>query len=511
MALAQIPVPDGGRRTLSLATDHAALAQRYDTIAYPAVPHSLTHPDRLATVATFLGMSPPAVSQCRVLEVGCSDGGNLIPMAAALPKARFVGCDLSPTALAKGRATIAALGLTNIALVEEDLAALAPAHGEFDYVIAHGVYSWVPATVRDGLFALAANRLASSGVMFVSLNALPGCRVRQATWEVLHWHVDHIADPRARLVAARELASLIGAGGKSLHDADEAMRAEFNAIAQSSDSELFHDTLAVPNDPVYFHEFAAHARRFGLAYLSEAELHTMSAAGLSPEARAFLSPLAPQAREQYLDFVRLRRFRQSLLRRNDAPIDTTVRSERLSAMHAAATTSLSRAASEGKVAELARGLDPAGGGDGPVRAVLDTLVQRAPAACPVATLREIVGNLTLTRPFETILTDAYVSDIIALHVHPPALATLPGERPIASPMARLEARTQEAMTSLLHTHVRIPDANARQLITLLDGTRDRAGLAAAMAGPAFGYQREAASRFVTHALAQFGRMALLVA
>lgn len=496
---------------MSISTDHAALAQRYDNIAYATLPHPLTHPDRLATVATFLGMNPPAVSTCRVLEVGCSDGRNIIPMAAGLPDARFVGCDLSPVALAKGRATIAALGLTNITLVEEDMAALAPAHGAFDYIIAHGVYSWVPAPVRDGLFALVGQRLSPSGVMFVSLNALPGCRVRQATWDVLHWHVDGIADPRARLVAARKLAALIGAGGKTLHEADDAMRAEFRAIAQSTDSELFHDTLAVPNEPVFFHEFAAHADRFGLSYLSEAELHTMSAVGLSPEARAMLSPLDPQAREQYLDFVRLRRFRQSLLRRKDSPLATTVRAERLNGMHVAASGSLLQSAADGKVADFARGLDPAGGGGGPIRDVLDALVQHAPAACSMATLREIVGQRALSRSLDGMLTDAYVSVLITLHMHPPALAAVAGERPIAGAMARLEAQTQEAVTNLLHTRVTIPDVNARRLLTMLDGTRDRSTLAAAMAGPAFGHQREMSGRFVEHALVQFGRMGLLVA
>ncbi len=496
---------------MSLASDPTALAARYDTVAYAALPHPLTHPDRLATVATFLGMNPPEVSHCRVLEVGCSDGGNLIPMAVTLPHAQLVGCDVSPIALARGRATIAALGLANITLVEEDVAALAPAHGAFDYVIAHGVYSWVPANVRDGLFALAAARLAPNGVMFVSFNAFPGCRVRQATWEVLRWHVDHIADPRARLVAARELATLIGAGGASQYEADEAMRAEFRAVAQSSDSELFHDTLAVPNDPVYFHEFAAHAGRFGFKYLAEAELHTMSPAGLSPEARGFLSALDPAAREQYLDFVRLRRFRQSLLRRSDAPIDATARSERLGRMHASASGALLRAAAAGKVAELARGLATATGGDGPVRAMLDMLVLHAPSACPVATLRQVIGDHPPARPLETILTDAYVSDLVNLHVQPPAIAAVAGERPIASPLARFEARTQEALTCLLHTRVRLPDANARQLVTLLDGTHDRASLAAAIAGPAFGYQRDVAGRFVAHALERFARMALLLA
>lgn len=496
---------------MSPDTINAALAARYDAIAYPASPHPLTHPDRLATVATFLGASPPEVAQCRVLEVGCNEGGNLIPMALALPSARFVGCDLSPLAIAAGQRTIAELGLTNITLVEEDLASLAPMHGMFDYIVAHGVYSWVPAHVRDGLFALARERMAPNGVMFVSFNALPGCRIRQVTWDVLHFHVDHIPDPRARLAAARELARIIGDGGKVLHEADETLRAEFRSIAQRPDSLLFHDDLAELNTPVYFHEFAAHAARFGLKYLAEAELRTMSAAGISAEARAFLSTLDPLAREQYLDFVRLRRFRQALLHRSDARFDMTTHAQRLGAMHCSADPSLQRSAAAGKLAELARELDPAHGGGGPVRALLEALLQRSPAACSVAELRATVGASTLARPFESILTDAYVAGIVILHVHPPALAKVAGQRPIASSLARLQARTPEDVTSLLHTRVQLPDANARRLLTLLDGTNDLPALAASMSGPAFGFDRNLAGAFVAHALEQFARLALLVA
>ena len=223
-----------------------------------------------------------------------------------LPSAQFVGCDLSARALDTGRRMIAELGLSNVTLVEEDLSTLSPSQGTFDYIIAHGVYSWVPASVRDALFALAGTRLSPNGVMFVSFNALPGCRVRQAAWEVLHAHVDHIEDPRVRLTEARRLARILADGGKVGHDADEAVRAEFRAIAQRSDSALCHDDLAVPNDPFYFRDFVAHAARFGLKYLAEADLHSMSAAGVSADARAFLSGLDPLSREQYLDFVRLR-------------------------------------------------------------------------------------------------------------------------------------------------------------------------------------------------------------
>ena len=496
---------------MTLATTNAAFAQRYDAIPYETVPHPLTHPDRLATVASFLGVASSSVAQARVLEVGCGDGANLIPMAAALPAASFVGCDLSPRAVAAGRATIAALGLTNIALVEEDLTSLAPAHGQFDYLIAHGVYSWVPPAVRDGLFALAATRLAPSGLMFVSFNALPGCRVRQTAWDVLHRHVDRLEDPRARLAAARELAALIGTGNRSFHEADDAVRAEFRAIAQSSDSELCHDTLAVPNDPVYFHDFTLHAARFGLRYLAEAELHSMSAVALSPEARAFVSKLDPAAREEYLDFVRLRRFRQSLLCRVDAPSDPAPLAARLDAMHVAADRPLLQAVANGKLPDVARQFDPAHGGGGPVRMLLEHIAQRAPAALPVNTLREWLTGQALPRPLEFLLTDAYVSNLVNLHLHPPAVVAAAGKLPVAGLLARFEAATRDDLTSLLHTRVQLPDPNARRLLALLDGTRDRAALATAINGVAFGYQRESAARFVDHALIQFGRMGLLAA
>jgi len=496
---------------LNFDNGSSAIAARYDAIAYAAVPHALTHVDRLATVATLLGMSPPAVADCRVLEVGCNDGANLIPMALVLPAAHFVGCDLSARALDEGRRTIARLGLANIRLVEEDLARLSPAYGGFDYIIAHGVYSWVRVTVRDALFALVAERLAPNGILFVSFNVLPGSRVRQAAWEVLHRHANHIDDPRARMDAVRRLARIIGATGNTSHDGEDALRAEFAAIAARSDSALFHDDLALPNDPVYFTDFVAHAARFGLSYLAEADLHTMSGAGLSPDARDFVAAQEPAAREQYLDFIRLRRFRQSLLRRSGATIDASKHAERIHAMYVSADASLLRAESAGKTGELANRLAPGTLGGGAARTLLDALLKRAPAAYPIAALRDIVGFQGLARPLGALLTEAFVAGIVNLHVHPPALAAVGGMRPVASPLARVQAEARDEVTGLLHARVRLPDPNARRLLTLLDGTRDRAALAAAMVGPPSGLDRDTAGQFVDYALEQFGRLALLVA
>src|SRR5262245_7457600 len=116
-----------------------AVPTRYDEIPYRSHPFPQTHPDRLATVATLLGLSPTPVTRARVLELGCAAGGNLIPMAEALPEGRFVGVDLSARQLEDGHRTVAALGLKNIQLHHLSIADIPIDWGPFDYVLCHGV------------------------------------------------------------------------------------------------------------------------------------------------------------------------------------------------------------------------------------------------------------------------------------------------------------------------------------------------------------------------------------
>jgi hypothetical protein len=334
--------------------------------------------------------------------------------------------------------------------------------------------------------------------------------VRQIAWEILHGHVDHLDDPRARIAAARALSRMV-ADGRSFHASDDAVRAEFRTIAQSSDGELFHDTLAVPNDAFAFRDFSAHAARFGLRYLAEADLHSMSPVGLTPEARQFLSGLDANSREHYLDIVRLRRFRQSLLCRADAAKDDAPLAARLSSMHVSADRALLQAIAKGRLDDIVRQFEPSGGGSGGVRAFLEAVAQHAPAALPIAVLRDGLSGHPLPKPWEAMIADACVSNLVILHVLPPGVVSLPGERPRAGALARYEAATREELTSLLHTRVRISDASARRLVTLLDGTRDRAALVAELNGPAFADQRDAATAFVDRALVQFARLGLLAA
>src|SRR5215467_14337966 len=116
----------------------------YDEVNYPSVCYPFTHPDRIEAIARLVGLDPTPSTSARVLELGCASAGNLLPMAETLPDARFVGIELSGKQVALGQRLQSAAGLSNVTLLEEDLLAIGPDLGKFDYIIAHGVYSWTP-------------------------------------------------------------------------------------------------------------------------------------------------------------------------------------------------------------------------------------------------------------------------------------------------------------------------------------------------------------------------------
>src|SRR5438094_55973 len=141
-----------------------SLQRSYDQVPYPSFAFPFTHPSRLAALARLAGLDAPPLEQCRVLELGCARGGNVIPMAAQLPHARFLGIDLSPVQIDAANQTIRALGLANIELRRMDILDVTATTGEFDYIIAHGVWSWVPPVVREKILAILAQNLAPDGI-----------------------------------------------------------------------------------------------------------------------------------------------------------------------------------------------------------------------------------------------------------------------------------------------------------------------------------------------------------
>ena len=251
-----------------------------------------------------------------MLELGCAVGGNLIPHAARFPEARFVGVDLSQRQIETGQRRIAALKLSNISLRRESLTDLRPKDGTFDYIICHGVYSWVPAPVREAILRIARDNLAPTGVAFISYNVLPGWRLRQTLRDAMALHTPPDQPLRVQIARSRELLAFLEQHTPAETTWGRIFRSEAAQLRQSGDYYIAHEFLEQCNEPCSFSEFMRDAEKSRLAYLGEAEVFTMMPENMNPAAAPLLRAMAGDqqvAMEQHIDIFTGRTFRQSLL------------------------------------------------------------------------------------------------------------------------------------------------------------------------------------------------------
>lgn len=466
-----------------VTSTNAAAGTLYDVVDYPGHARSDTHPARLAAVGILQGMRPPDVRSARVLELGCGDGTNLIPMAHELPGASFTGVDLSRRAIERGREFAGALDLRNLELIACDLLEYRP-EGSFDYIIAHGLYSWVPEPVRERAMQLCGGLLAPDGIAFISYLALPGTRYREPIRELLLQRTAHLERPEAKIEAARETMRIFSTGPTGSDPYQELMRRIARDFADYDDAGVFHDWLAEVNAPMSITDFVAHAGRHGLRFLGEAEYfmtryeHDPMLVAARDELRA-LEERDPVLREQYLDVLRARRFRQTLLCRQSVQ----PRATRLSDLYGLAFTS--RLEPVGTIdvrsREIAAFRSPAGNTlrvDHPAaKAALLALHEARPAPQPFrATLPKGAGPADSEIVARVLLAGLSAAYVTAYSI-PPAIATRPGPRPRASAVARYQISRGMQVTTLLHSSLKVEDPLGAALLGLLDGTRDRDALA----------------------------------
>ena len=299
----------------------------YDELTYETNPFPETHPANLAALGRLFGIQTASPQQCRVLELGSATGGNLIPMAWYLPGSEFVGVELSAPQVAIGQGIISALALPNIRLDVGDILALDAAElGQFDYIIAHGVYSWVPSAVREKILQLTRECLTPNGLVYLSYNVLPGWRMRGSLRDLLLYATRDVigasAKYRSAMAALERLQqALQGAEADSQHYVQK----EIAYLLASHPSYLLHEYLAGENNAFLFSEFLADTGRHGLQYVCETDLHTLFDTTLSPPAQAALADIEdPLQHEQWMDFVRMRAFRKSVLCRADLALERAV-------------------------------------------------------------------------------------------------------------------------------------------------------------------------------------------
>lgn len=471
----------------------------YDRVPYPSLSFRASYPDRLAVLALLLGMRPPPVDRCRVLELGCASGGNIVPMAQILPGSEFVGIDLSARQIAEGQEMLSAVGLKNVALRQMNILDVDGDFGQFDYIITHGIYSWVPPVVQEKILEICRRNLTANGVAYVSYNTYPGWHLLLPLREMMFYHTRDVTDPRRRAVESRALLEFLADSepvGNSPYTQFFKSYVKYTKehLLPKNDSYLIHDELSEVNEPIYFYQFVERAERHGLRYLAESDFPTMLASNLPPQVAETLRQMAQDTitLEQYMDFLRNRTFRQTLLCHQDVRLSGSPHPDLLLDLYVA-----SSALPVEPEQEVNPGTEPvwkfqANDGatfytDHPVtKEGMLYLGEVWPRFVPFKELlRE--ARARLNGASSDIVEDAQVlgagllnaygrgDSLVELHTCPPSFVLEVSERPVSSPVARYQARSGIMVTNLRHERVDLTGLSCH-LLPCLDGSRDRAAL-----------------------------------
>lgn len=474
-----------------IAAENVA-SESYDAVPYPAFCFRETHPHHLHFMASLFGLDAPLPAKARVLEIGCASGANIIPMAATMPQASFVGIDVSKRQIDAGLALVSELKLKNIRLEQRDLAEIRPEFGTYDYIICHGVFSWVPEKLQAAILSLCSKNLAPNGVAYVSYNTLPGWNMYRSIRDMMLYHTHQFTDPKVKVQQAR---AFLDFAVNAVRDQNNAysllLRQEMERLRAEPDGYLLHDHLEANNHPMYFHDFMRLADVQGLRYLADAIFHSMTPAEFAPEVREVLNKLASQIvpMEQYLDFLRNRTFRATLLCHKDRNLRRRIEPADIRKLSFASAARLVPAGSTDSPGESCFRL-PRGGElrtkDPFIAALLRSLGKVWPSWKSLEVLKkEIPAELPKDAPRVTepqlceALLGLFQQGVVEIHPEAMLFTTAVSQRPSASPLARAQAQRGPDIANLRHELMRMPDA-FRFVLHHCDGTRDVAALAEAL-------------------------------
>jgi methyltransferase-like protein/trans-aconitate methyltransferase len=471
-------------------------ASSYDQVPYTSLAFPQTHPDHLAAVAGIFGLVPPDVTRSRVLELGCASGGNLVPMAFNLPASEFIGIDHSPRQVADAQAAIAALGLRNVRIESASIEDIDRSWGSFDYIICHGVFSWVDAAVQDSILRIAGEQLTPQGIAYVSYNTYPGWHMREMARDMMRYHAAQFADAGEQVAQARALLTFLAGAAEPASAYGQWLASEAERAGRAEDSYVFHEHLERTNLPVYFHEFIARAAGAGLQFLSESAVTEMLTSHFPRPVAETLERISPDILhlEQYMDFVRNRQFRQTLLCRADAHPRRSLSPDLLRGRL------VSSAATAGQVpipldpstaVRFSNGRQSANVVNPAAKAAFGSLAEAWPRAVAVDDVCERAvsqaaahqPDVPADRARASVLDDllgAVMYGLVNLHTHPPPCTNSVMDRPRAHPVARWQAAGGTLVVNAHHQMVDL-DPFAREVLVLADGGRTRADILSASA------------------------------
>jgi methyltransferase-like protein/2-polyprenyl-3-methyl-5-hydroxy-6-metoxy-1,4-benzoquinol methylase len=465
------------------------MSNTYDKLIYSSLPRAESHPGHLATIASFHGLKSTPIQKARVLELGCGTGGNLIPLAERYEHSVFVGIDLSSKQIEAANKVVADLNLKNIKFKTESITNFGPDSGEFDYIICHGVFSWVEKSIQDKILQICAKHLKQDGLAYISYNTLPGWKFKGALREMMQYHTQAIEDLDDKAQQAKVLINFLAEAQNDPADPyGKILKSSFQELEAVPNHYLFHEYLEKQNQAFYMHEFVGRLDSAGLVYVADAQLSLSSFVDLPAQTQALLEGIDDRLKlEQYLDFIRNRKLRESIICKAPKVIAFPVLKSILVDYNIAAEFISN---SEEVTDEMERVSVFRSKNAGEIKssnpltvAALSLLQKRWPEQIVVTELiYEAADKIGLNLDsadgaaqrlnFEEEIYLFYSANLIELELNCYGAISDSGDCPRASSLARYQSLRQDRVTSLRHKAV-ILEPIVRQVLSLLDGSRDK--------------------------------------
>ncbi|MDY6950437.1 MAG: class I SAM-dependent methyltransferase [Thermodesulfobacteriota bacterium] len=466
------------------------IAASYTEVPYysSAIPES--HPDRLATLGYLFGLSPAPVENCRLLELGCAGGGNIIPMAYHLPGSTFLGVELAANQAMAAQKATQDLGLENIRIENKDMLALSSSVGPFDYIICHGVFSWVPEPVQEKIFAIMSESLSEQGIGYISYNTYPGWHFREVVRHMMLYHAEQFDTPETRLNQGKAFINFIADAMANQNDPyGLLLRDELKVLKAGGDYYIFHEYMELVNSPIYFHQFVQRAERHGLQYLAESEFQTMFDVGIPDNISQTVARISRDIiqNEQYLDFLRNRCFRKTLICRKNLKLRRSLDASCLDKLLISSTSTpegladaspSSRMAKfrtyDGMLLETDDPFIPAGlmvlRESWPRALAFEDLVQRCLQRLEDTTPQGLDPEIVRQELGQGLLR-CRISGAVELHSWQDDIVTVLSDRPRVSEFTHYQVQQHQRIVNRSH-QVCDADPFERRLIRLLDGQHD---------------------------------------
>jgi SAM-dependent methyltransferase len=466
------------------------ISRHVDEIVAPSLPVPQSQPEYLFAIAQLRGMQPRAAGQARVLEVGCGDGGNLIPTAERHPQGAFLGIDDSSRQIEAASETAAAVGLSNVEFRRLGMLEFPDDAGQFDYIIAPGVYSWIDAAARDKLLAVCRKHLAPQGVAYVDYHVLPGWQVHDLLRSMMRYEGRGAETPAQRLAAARVLLEFLKASLPADAGGYAALvRPAVESLLKEDDAFLLRNYLQDESQAVYFGEFAAHAGRHGMQILGDCGLGIRYSDSLSPHCERGLRAITadPVEQEQFRDIVKNRVHRQSLLCHDALALQHWPGAWRLGGLYLEARLMSQHGDAQIESTDAQTFVTPSGSNITTAVPTIKAALAHLGSLWPsYVTYEELVAAACArvegrggyasplapadVKKLEDNLLACCAEGIIQVHGAPQPFVGEASQQPQSSPLARWQAARGELVTNRKHLRVRL-DPFDRYVLQLANGTR----------------------------------------